>query len=91
MKGRICYDCERKTECFTEQGLVQLKPGETYKDITGCECGAVFTNYEEMREFVYKIGEVINQQRTSDHIIKLIAEKCGVSPYFVRLEFEREC
>ena len=88
MKNRSCYDCTRKFECFSKSTFEKMKPGTTYKDITGYDCGALFTNYEELRNALFKIGEVIDQQskRTSNKIIKEIAEKCGTSEYNVRLE-----
>ena len=91
MANRVCYDCIRKTECYTELGLKELKPNETYKDRTGYECGVAFTDYDEMREFVYVIGEAINKQskKVQNSIMEFIADKYNLSLYNVMLEFSR--
>lgn len=88
---KSCYDCMRKTECYTKAELENLKPDETYKDKTGYDCGVTFTNYEEMREFIYVIGEAISEQskKTQNKIIGFIADKYNLPVYNVRMEFER--
>ena len=91
MNQRICYDCIRKTECYTENSVSTLQPGKTYKDYTGYDCGVAFTNYDELREFVYVIGEAINTQgkRTQTKIMQFIADKYDIPLYNVQTEFER--
>lgn len=91
MNDKICYNCLRKAECYSKSELENLKPNETYKDKTGYECGVAFTNYEEIREFVYVIGDAINKQnkRVQEDIMRFIADKYNLPLYNVRLEFQR--
>lgn len=89
--NKVCYDCVRKTECYSATEIAKLKPGETYKDKTGYDCGVAFTNYEELREFVEVIGEAIALQKNKvqESIFSFIAEKYDLPVYNVRLEFEK--
>lgn len=91
MNEKVCCNCIRKTECYTEEGLKSLKPNETYKDRTGYECGVAFRNYEELREFVYVIGEAIGAQSKSveNGIMQYLADKYNLPVYNVMLEFSR--
>ena len=91
MDKKYCYDCIRNIECYAVTELKNLKQNETYKDKTGYECGVAFTNYEEIREFVYVIGEAINTQSEDvrNNIMKFIANKYNLPLYNVMLEFER--
>ena len=91
-KGKVCFNCIRKTECYTELGLKELvKPNKTVEDLTGYECGAIFTNYEEAREFIFIIGEAINSQsrQVQNSIYQFIADKYKLDIYNVMIEFDR--
>lgn len=92
MANKLCFDCIRKTECYTKLGLKELvKLNKTYKDLTGYECGVAFTNYEEAREFIFVIGEAINSQskKVQKEIFQFIADKYDLPLYNVMLEFDR--
>ena len=91
MKEQICYSCIRKTECYTKEGLKALRPDKTHEDMTGYECGVPFITYEEMREFIYVIGEAIYKQRAEvqDDIIKFIADRYNLPEYNITIEFCR--
>lgn len=86
-----CLRCPRKTECYPEDIAKSLIPDQTYKTIAGYDCGVCFRNYEEMREFIFIIGEAINKRSkyVKDSIMKDIAEQYGLPVYNVMLEFER--
>lgn len=88
MSEQICYKCDRRTECYSEIGLKDLKPDETYKDISGYDCGCLFRNFEESKEFIGVIGEAIGTlgKRTQNKLINYIAEKYNVKKYFVQEE-----
>ena len=91
MNEKTCFACVRKTECYSELGLKDLKPNQTYRDTTGYECGVAFTNYEELREFVFVIGEAIGAQskKVQNGIFQYIANKCDLPVYTIMLELER--
>lgn len=88
---KICYNCVRKTECYSASQIKNLKKGETYKDKTGYDCGVAYTNYKELRKFVEVIGEAIATQnkKTQEDIFQFIAERYNLPLYNVRLEFEK--
>lgn len=89
--NKICYNCMRKTECYSEAEIKNLKPGVTYKSKTGYDCGVTYTNYAELRKFVEVIGEAIFERgtKTQDSIMKFIAKRYNLPLYNVRLEFEK--
>lgn len=92
MSNQVCYDCIRKTECYTSDGLFKLKQGVTFADMhNGYECGACFRNYEEAREFIYVIGDVLNSLDVimRQYIFRCIAEKYNLPVYNIELEFDR--
>lgn len=91
VQNKICYNCMRKMECYSENEIKNLKPGETYKSKTGYDCGVAFTNYPELRKFVEVIGEAISTRgtKTQDSIMIYIAERYKLPVYNVRLEFEK--
>lgn len=88
MSEQICYKCDRRTECYSAEGLKDLKTDETYKDISGYDCGALFRNFEESKEFINIIGEAIGTlgKRTQNKLINYIAEKYNAKKYFVQEE-----
>lgn len=91
-KSKICYDCIRKTECFTESGLKELEPNKPCTEyLNGWPCGCCFYNYEELREFIYVIGEAINNQskKVQNNIFGYIADKYELPKYNVMIEFDR--
>ena len=91
MSEKICCECIRKTECYTPGEVEKLKPGETYADKTGYDCGVAFTNYEELREFLYMVGDAIQMQgtRTQNKILHYLACKTGLPMYNVMMEVFR--
>ena len=92
MSDQVCYNCIRKTECYTQLGLDKLKSGVTYEEMMGYSCGACFKNYEEAREFIYTVGDAIKELdvKTRQKIMNFIADKYGVSVYHVELELNRD-
>lgn len=92
MDSISCYNCIRKTECYTPVGLVKLSRGATFDEMNnGFECGACFRSYDEAREFIYIIGDVLRRQDiwVRKSIMKQIAYRVGVPLYNVEIEFER--
>ena len=89
--NKECINCIRNTECYTEKELKNLKPNETYKDKTGYDCGVAFTNYEELHEFVYVIGEAISKkdEKVQKDIMKFISDRYNLPLYNVILELSR--
>lgn len=53
---RNCYFCPRKAECYTEKGLATLTPDNA------SDCGALYTDFDEAREFIYALYEAIEGQ-----------------------------
>lgn len=92
MGKQICARCMRRTECYTKEGLKTLDKAKTHEEMMGYECGVIFKNFTEAREFIKIIGDVISSQskRTQNKIIKQIAEQCGTEEYFVLLELLRQ-
>ena len=92
MSDRVCFNCSRKVECYTESVRGSLSPDGTYKDMTGYECGVAFTNFDEAKEFIHVIGDAIFSQSKSvqNKIVQYIAEKYNLPLYNVKLELLRD-
>ena len=52
---RVCYDCPRKCDCYTDSGLAILKPGEV------SDCGALFFNTMEAENLLDVLIDAIRE------------------------------
>ena len=88
--SRECYSCQRKAECYSKEGLAILKPGVTYKEMTGYECGTPYTTLEEAIAFVKVLSEAIDAQgnKVRDKIIEFVAERYDLPTYNISIELE---
>lgn len=91
MANRNCYNCIRKTECYTALGLQKLEQDKSFGITKNCDCGAIFTNFEEAHEFIYAIGEAIYEQseEVQKSILTYLKNKYKVERYVIEVELGR--
>ena len=79
---RNCYNCPRKTECYTELGLEKLNPDYNFN------CGALYTDYDEAIKLIHIIGEAIEKRSKyiQKQIFEYIADQCNSDVYNVKAE-----
>ena len=82
-----CYECPRKTECYTKEGLAKLKPGEPPYG-GHYECGALFTDFDGARTLLLRIGDALDTipKKHRKAIIQHIADAYGTGTYPVLSE-----
>ena len=82
-----CYDCPRKTECYTPEGLAKLKPNEPPYGGAN-ECGALFTDFDGARALLHRIGDALDTipKRHREAVIRHIANAYGCCAYDVLVE-----
>ena len=91
MEKQNCYNCIRKTECYTALGLQKLEQDKSFGITENGECGAIFINFDEAREFIYAIGDAIYEQGNEvfEGVISHLANKYNVEKCDVAVELDR--
>ena len=91
MEERNCYNCLRKTDCYTKEGLEYLERNKESSLYYDQPCGALYRDYEEAKRLIRVIGEALKTQskKTQNSIIKFIADEYDMPVYNVMIELEK--